>query len=406
MCSSDLGRIGLANMDEWKQNRILANFFIIILSYLFIAMGVPIFLTFVYFMIKRHDSREYLSFCLQLCCVFFIIMDGCNYWNMYGSLLARFKILGLAWAGMIVLHHNFLQRFYELKREKLKRLFLLYFILCVVIGLFFVNEGNLRSIGLCFIGVSVALGVCNLVINTAMIIKRKNYIRFFTFFDIIGMMGALHDGIMYVIRFAGLEYPPYFPQWMVFHYTVALLVFAIAIVLVSRFYRVMGEMKHLASSVESVVFQNELLYQRLHVTHDSRRRAAPAAINDRADDRIEQVLNYIRENYTEDISREGLAAMVDIHPDTLGRFFKIYTNMRIGDYINILRIEAAVRKLVESDTNIITIAFDVGFDSLRTFNRVFRKIKKMTPEEYRKKNTRRDAIPVAFSANRAVVEES
>ena len=103
-----------------------------------------------------------------------------------------------------------------------------------------------------------------------------------------------------------------------------------------------------------------------------------------AEEKIQKVVSYIHDNYTFDISREGLAATVDVHPDSLGKLFKSVTSKKLGDYINELRVKDAAKKLVETDDNVINIAFSVGFDSLRTFNRVFPKFMNMTPEKYRK----------------------
>ncbi len=399
------GTLGLTNMTEWEQSRVLSNFFLIILPYLFIAAGIPCFLAFLYFMVKGHNSRDSLFYCLQLCCMFLIILDGCNYWDMYGSLLTRYLVLGLAWGGITVLHQKFLHRLYHLKREKVERYFGFYFFMAsAALALFFINENNLRTIGILFIAATLSLGLYNLTINLVMLVKKRRCPLYFTLFDIIFLIGCIHDGLLSFMRFARIDYGWIIPGYMIAHFGSLPLLFAITMSLVSSYYRVMGEMRILASSVKSFVAQNTMLKERLEQSCDARRSTAPAAIIDRADERIEQVLRYIRENFTEDISREGLAAMVDIHPDTLGRFFKIYANMRIGDYINELRINAATRKLLESDATIITIAFEAGFDSLRTFNRVFRKIMKMTPEEYRKNSKPRNQAPVTFSTKTAIEE--
>ena len=42
--------------------------------------------------------------------------------------------------------------------------------------------------------------------------------------------------------------------------------------------------------------------------------------------------------------------------------------------------------LVETDDNVINIAFNVGFESLRTFNRIFPKYMGTTPEKYRRQH--------------------
>jgi AraC-like DNA-binding protein len=75
---------------------------------------------------------------------------------------------------------------------------------------------------------------------------------------------------------------------------------------------------------------------------------------------------------------------VDIHPDNLSKLFSAHKNMRISDYINELRIRDAALLLAESDERIIDIAFSVGFESVRTFNRAFPKYMHATPEQYRK----------------------
>ncbi len=49
--------------------------------------------------------------------------------------------------------------------------------------------------------------------------------------------------------------------------------------------------------------------------------------------KLDVIADYLKENYREDISREGLASMIDLDPDYISRLFKIYTGMRIGEYV-------------------------------------------------------------------------
>lgn len=56
-------------------------------------------------------------------------------------------------------------------------------------------------------------------------------------------------------------------------------------------------------------------------------------------------------------------------------------------FVNEYRIEAAKKKLIESDANdhtILSIAYDVGFSSKSTFNAIFKKFTSMTPSQYRR----------------------
>jgi transcriptional regulator GlxA family with amidase domain len=84
------------------------------------------------------------------------------------------------------------------------------------------------------------------------------------------------------------------------------------------------------------------------------------------EEKIRRARLYIGENYTSDISREGLAASLSMHPDSLGRFFRMYTGKRIGEYINELRVRKVAEELDKSEDSIVQIAFAAGFESIAT----------------------------------------
>lgn len=103
--------------------------------------------------------------------------------------------------------------------------------------------------------------------------------------------------------------------------------------------------------------------------------------------KIDKVIFYIQNNnnYLSDLSREGLASYVDINPDNLGKAFKLYTGMRISEYINNLRVKYAAERLVLSDDTILDIAYEAGFESISTFRRAFLKKMDVSPNKYRQK---------------------
>lgn len=102
------------------------------------------------------------------------------------------------------------------------------------------------------------------------------------------------------------------------------------------------------------------------------------------EEKIKRALAYIDNNYTSHISRENLAASLDVSPNHMGKYFKIITGKRINEYINELRIDDAARMLGEQKSEkVITIAFSVGFESLTTFNRTFLRVMGVTPSDYR-----------------------
>ncbi len=131
----------------------------------------------------------------------------------------------------------------------------------------------------------------------------------------------------------------------------------------------------------ALLLENAFLYQRMINRMSRRERVKISPVIEK---KLQKAVLYIENNFTSDIAREGLAAMLNLHPDSLSRYFKTCTGMKINDYINRLRVESASRKLADTGDPIIDIAFSSGFESLATFNRSFHRVMKMTPSEYRR----------------------
>ncbi len=106
-------------------------------------------------------------------------------------------------------------------------------------------------------------------------------------------------------------------------------------------------------------------------------------INEMSRKKLDKVIDFIKGNYTSDLSREGLAAAVGMNANYMSGLFKTYTGQKINEYINTLRIEDASARLTENDEKIIEVAYGVGFESLSTFNRVFKSKTGKTPTEFR-----------------------
>jgi AraC-like DNA-binding protein len=107
------------------------------------------------------------------------------------------------------------------------------------------------------------------------------------------------------------------------------------------------------------------------------------AVTDNTQIKVEAVRDLIEARYRDPLSRYDLAASVNMSQDHLGRMFKLLTGEKISDYINRLRVDEACRMLTETDRKIIDIAFDVGFENLRTFNLCFVRVTGASPSVYR-----------------------
>lgn len=137
------------------------------------------------------------------------------------------------------------------------------------------------------------------------------------------------------------------------------------------------------------LFSREIMKRRIHLEFlynqlrnmDGREKGP--SITETSEEKLKRVVKFINENFTSDISREGLAAAVEMNPNYMCSLFKSYTGSTLHDYISNLRVKEAVRLLENTDQKIIDIAFSVGFENSVTFNRVFKKITGKTPTEFR-----------------------
>lgn len=99
---------------------------------------------------------------------------------------------------------------------------------------------------------------------------------------------------------------------------------------------------------------------------------------------MDAIIEYIDENYTDDITLEQLCrAAGGLSEQYLCRFFKQNTGMRPMEYMLRRRIDAARTFLERSDMSIAEIARASGFRNTSYFYRNFRKFTGMSPLAYR-----------------------
>lgn len=101
---------------------------------------------------------------------------------------------------------------------------------------------------------------------------------------------------------------------------------------------------------------------------------------------IEPVLQYLDENYTANLSLNGLASLFFMSEGHLCRLFRKEMGMSVMTYLRKLRVSAAASELMRTDKPIREIAEQVGFDDPNYFCRVFHSVMNVTPTVYRKQN--------------------
>jgi AraC-like DNA-binding protein len=98
---------------------------------------------------------------------------------------------------------------------------------------------------------------------------------------------------------------------------------------------------------------------------------------------ISGALDYIRENYFEDIKIVQLAAACNMSESNFRRIFEEAMCMKPVEYINMIRVQKACEFIKKSPLSMSDIAYKVGFSAASTFNRNFRKVLGTSPYQWK-----------------------
>lgn len=98
---------------------------------------------------------------------------------------------------------------------------------------------------------------------------------------------------------------------------------------------------------------------------------------------LQDILAYIESNFSEEITLELLAAKFKLDIFNLSKSFNAITGSNLRTYINTLRVSKSKSLILNTRKPLIEIAFDCGFNSVRTFNRVFKNLTGRTPSSFR-----------------------
>ena len=104
-----------------------------------------------------------------------------------------------------------------------------------------------------------------------------------------------------------------------------------------------------------------------------------------SNDLIYNSVEYIAKNFRDEISLEKMAFDLGISKYVLSRMFAKTFHCNFSKYLNGVRLNYAVGALENTQDTITNICLECGFESQRTFNRVFKERYKITPREYRKR---------------------
>lgn len=102
-------------------------------------------------------------------------------------------------------------------------------------------------------------------------------------------------------------------------------------------------------------------------------------------DVIQQLLNYINDNYFHKISLDDLARHIRYNRTYVSTLFKNVLGINFHNYLMKIRLSHAMFELGATEKSISQIALDCGFTDFKSFNRTFREVFHCRPMEYRQR---------------------
>lgn len=101
------------------------------------------------------------------------------------------------------------------------------------------------------------------------------------------------------------------------------------------------------------------------------------------EDAFNRALDHLNKNYMDDMTLDTLAAYAGFSRYTLSRMFRQHTGATFTQYLSKRRVEMATELLSGTRMPVTQVALQCGFNSIATFNRVFREVMGCTPTQYR-----------------------
>lgn len=107
-------------------------------------------------------------------------------------------------------------------------------------------------------------------------------------------------------------------------------------------------------------------------------------LNRKANNRIDKVYDFVRENYDKKIKLEDVSSIVSMGEEAFCRFFKKSLNKSFFTFVNEYRINLVCKSLIETNKSVSQIAYECGYESLPFFYRQFQKFMDCSPLVFKK----------------------
>lgn len=100
--------------------------------------------------------------------------------------------------------------------------------------------------------------------------------------------------------------------------------------------------------------------------------------------RINKVCAFVQQNFHKHLNISDVASLIYLSDSAFCKFFKKATGKTFTQYLNLVRIEAISNQLLYTDFPVYQIVSRYGYDNQTYFNRIFKRVKGVTPIQFRK----------------------
>lgn len=132
------------------------------------------------------------------------------------------------------------------------------------------------------------------------------------------------------------------------------------------------------------LYIKSMLFQFFFVLNNRCRNLTQPAKDRKTLDKMKIVIKYVENHYAEKITIAQIADVVGFSESHFMRYFKETMDTSFIEYLKDYRLAMAARLLQASDSSILEVSEEVGFENLSYFNRAFKNRYNMTPSQYRK----------------------
>ena len=101
-------------------------------------------------------------------------------------------------------------------------------------------------------------------------------------------------------------------------------------------------------------------------------------------EKFNKLLHFISTNFRNKLTIESASEKSNMSVHSFCRYFKRRTGKTFTQYVNSIRIQFACQLLLEQNFSVAAVCYECGYENLSYFNRQFKKLKGMSPLQYRK----------------------